>query len=82
VNEEIVDTHIDTNASKNLSQSGSNEQSTSINRGLVLLLAVSCAFTVANLYYIQPLLASIGHEFAVSAGEIGFVATTGQIGYA
>ncbi|BCL83393.1 permease [Ktedonobacteria bacterium brp13] len=82
MNEEIVNTHIDTHASKDLSQQGLNEQSTSINRGLVLLLSVACAFTVANLYYIQPLLASIGHEFAVSAGEIGFVATTGQIGYA
>jgi Arabinose efflux permease len=58
------------------------EQSKSLDGRLVWLMAVACGLSVANLYYIQPLLASIGHEFAASAGQIGFVATMSQIGYA
>lgn len=58
------------------------EQVKSLDGRLVLLMAVASALSVANLYYIQPLLAAIGHEFAVSAGQIGFVATMSQIGYA
>jgi hypothetical protein len=32
-----------------------------LSRGLVRLMAVTCAVTVANLYYAQPLLHSIGN---------------------
>jgi predicted MFS family arabinose efflux permease len=48
----------------------------------VFVMAVACALSVANLYYVQPLLASMGHEFAVSSNQMGFIATLGQIGYA
>ncbi len=56
--------------------------STSIDRRLVWIMAIACAFSVANLYYVQPLLADMGKGFAISAAQIGLVATIGQVGYA
>jgi predicted MFS family arabinose efflux permease len=38
--------------------------------------------TVANIYYAQPLLDSIGHDLHVSAGAAGLLVTATQIGYA
>jgi predicted MFS family arabinose efflux permease len=52
-----------------------------ISRGLVLLLAVSCGATVANLYYAQPLLNTLAHAFSVSEGTAGLLITISQIGY-
>jgi predicted MFS family arabinose efflux permease len=51
-------------------------------RGLVRLMAVTCAVTVANLYYAQPLLASIGADLRVSQGSASLLVTVGQLGYA
>ena len=45
-------------------------------------MAIACGLSVANLYYIQPLLAAMQHSFAVSVDQIGFIATLGQLGYA
>ena len=45
-------------------------------------MAIACGITSANLYYIQPLLADMGHVFAVSINQIGFTATLGQLGFA
>lgn len=53
-----------------------------LNNFLVLVMAVSCGITVANLYYIQPLLAEIARAFHVNQVSIGFVAMLTQIGYA
>jgi predicted MFS family arabinose efflux permease len=50
-------------------------------RGLVLLLAVGCGATVANLYYAQPLLHTLAHAFSVSQGTAGLLITISQIGY-
>ncbi len=50
-------------------------------RKLVLLLAVSCGLTVANLYYAQPLLSAIGRAFGVSDGTAGLLVTVSQIFY-
>ncbi len=50
-------------------------------RKLVLLLAVSCGLTVANLYYAQPLLSAIGAQFGVSDGTAGLLVTVSQIFY-
>jgi predicted MFS family arabinose efflux permease len=52
-----------------------------ISRGLVLLLAVSCGATVANLYYAQPLLNTLASAFSVSQGTAGLLITISQIGY-
>ncbi len=50
--------------------------------GLVRLMAVTCAVTVANLYYAQPLLHSIGSDLHVSQGSASLLVTVGQAGYA
>jgi predicted MFS family arabinose efflux permease len=50
--------------------------------GLVRLMAVTCAVTVANLYYAQPLLHSIGTSLHVSQGAASLLVTAGQLGYA
>ena len=48
----------------------------------IWVMAIACGLTAANLYYIQPLLADMGHNFAVSINQIGFTATLGQLGFA
>jgi predicted MFS family arabinose efflux permease len=50
-------------------------------RKIVLLLAVGCGVTVANLYYAQPLLDTIGNHFGVSDGTAGLLVTVSQIFY-
>src|SRR3984957_1460586 len=50
--------------------------------GLVRLMAVTCAVTVANLYYAQPLLHSIGSSLRVGQGSASLLVTVGQLGYA
>ncbi|HEV7528569.1 MAG TPA: MFS transporter [Solirubrobacteraceae bacterium] len=49
---------------------------------LVLLLAVACGAAVANLYYAQPLLSTIAHDFGTSDGTAGLLVTASQVGYA
>lgn len=53
-----------------------------LSRGLVLLFAVACGSSVANLYYTQPVLDTIAKAFGASAGTAGLVVTFSQIGYA
>jgi predicted MFS family arabinose efflux permease len=45
-------------------------------------MAVTCAVTVANLYYAQPLLHSISNDLHVSQGTASLLVTVGQLGYA
>lgn len=49
---------------------------------LILVMSIACGLTVANLYYIQPLLADIAKTFHVNQLSIGFAAMLTQIGYA
>jgi predicted MFS family arabinose efflux permease len=51
-------------------------------RRLIVLLAVSCGLTVANLYYAQPLLSELRHAFGVSSVTAGGLVTATQLGYA
>ena len=51
-------------------------------RGTLLLLALVAGVAIANIYYNQPLLAALGHDFPGSASWVGLVATTTQIGFA
>src|ERR1700722_5015900 len=53
-----------------------------LSRTLVLLMAVACGAAVANIYYAQPLLSTIAHDFSVSDGTAGLLGTASQIGYA
>lgn len=52
-----------------------------ISRGLVVLLAVATGMAVANMYYAQPLLHTLGGAFHVSNGTAGLLVTISQIGY-
>ena len=54
----------------------------SLDRRLVLLLAVACGASVANLYYAQPLLDVIAGDLGVSPGTAGLLVTSSQVGYA
>lgn len=49
---------------------------------LVLLLAISCGLTVANLYYAQPLLSLLRQSLHVNAVAAGGLITVTQVGYA
>jgi predicted MFS family arabinose efflux permease len=52
-----------------------------ITPGLVRLLAVACGATVANLYYAQPLLHTLGRAFHISNATAGLLFTISQIGF-
>jgi predicted MFS family arabinose efflux permease len=52
-----------------------------LSRGLVLLLATACGAAVANMYYAQPLLHTLGRDFGVGDGTAGLLVTVGQVGY-
>ncbi len=51
-------------------------------RRLVMLLAVTCGAAVANNYYAQPLLHTIGASFGVPGSTAGLLVTASQVGYA
>lgn len=53
-----------------------------VTKPLLFLLAVACAATVANLYYIQPLLSQVATSFGVSNSRAGIASTVTQAGYA
>src|ERR1700733_15163289 len=48
----------------------------------VHLMALSVGVIVANIYYVQPLLAAMARTFSVSVGMIGLVAMLTQVGTA
>jgi predicted MFS family arabinose efflux permease len=49
---------------------------------LIAVFAVACGLAVANLYYAQPLLETIGHAFGVGEAVAGLIVTVTQLGYA
>jgi predicted MFS family arabinose efflux permease len=49
-------------------------------RRVVWLLAISTGCIVANIYYVQPLLADIAREFGLSVAQMGAVAMLAQMG--
>lgn len=51
-------------------------------RSLVLLMAVATGVTVANLYYVQPLLHTIQEEFRVGSSTAGLTVSLSQLGFA
>ncbi|CAI2124950.1 MFS transporter [Serratia ficaria] len=58
---------------------------TALNRlpaSLVLLLAGASAFSVANVYYAQPLLDAIAEDFNISLAAVGMVIAATQLGCA
>lgn len=57
-------------------------QSHELTPTLLLVFAVTCGTSVANIYYAQPLLDSMAAAFAISPAAIGLVVTLTQAGYA
>ncbi|MDV3127327.1 MFS transporter [Mycobacterium sp. 21AC1] len=53
----------------------------SLSRGVTLLFALTCGSAVANVYFAQPLLATLGREFSLGTATVGAVVTVTQIGY-
>ena len=51
-------------------------------RRVVWLLAISTGCIVANIYYVQPLLADIAREFGLSVSQMGAVAMLASLGFA
>ena len=51
-------------------------------RSLVLLFASASGLSVANVYYAQPLLDSLAHDFGISQAAVGGVVTATQVGCA
>lgn len=50
--------------------------------GSVLLMAIACGLTVANIYYNQPMLEDIARDYRITALQIGFIPMLTQLGYA
>lgn len=53
-----------------------------LSSGLILLLACGAGLSVASLYYAQPMLGILAHDFGVQPSAIGLVPTLTQLGYA
>ncbi|WP_082112018.1 MFS transporter [Pseudomonas frederiksbergensis] len=49
---------------------------------LTTLFSITCALAVANVYFAQPLLASMAESLGVAPAAIGIVVTATQLGYA
>jgi predicted MFS family arabinose efflux permease len=56
--------------------------SAALPRRLVVLFAIACGLSVANVYVAHPLLETMARSFAIEPGSIGIVVTVTQIGYA
>jgi len=48
---------------------------------IALLFSIAGALAVANVYYAQPLLDAMAHDFGIPAAMIGLVVTLTQVGY-
>jgi len=49
---------------------------------LVLIMAIATGIAVANIYYAQPLLDTLGRAFGVATHTAGLIVTVTQVGYA
>lgn len=68
--------------SSEISASEARPESTPhLSPALTLLLSITCALAVANVYFAQPLLDSMAQSLGVDPGMIGIVVTATQIGY-
>lgn len=53
-----------------------------LTKGLTLILAICCGFSVATIYYNQAMLPLIADTFGVSTAHVGQIAMLTQLGYA
>jgi predicted MFS family arabinose efflux permease len=49
---------------------------------VVLLFAITCGLSVANIYFAQPLLDTIAQDLGITPAMVGIVVTLTQVGYA
>lgn len=56
--------------------------SATMTRALVMLFATAAGFSVANVYYAQPLLDALAHDFGIGQAAVGGVVTMTQAGCA
>ncbi|MFL1549703.1 MFS transporter [Pseudomonas sp. D47] len=56
--------------------------SPALTKGLTLILAICCGFSVATIYYNQAMLPLIANTFEVSTAHVGQIAMLTQLGYA
>lgn len=52
-----------------------------LSRGIVVLFAVACGAAVANVYFSQPLLVTMGDDLDMSPALVGSVVTLTHVGY-
>lgn len=57
-------------------------QPAELTKSLIRIMTLTCAITVANLYYAQPLLHAIAVDFRISQSAAGLIVTATQFGYA
>ncbi|MDT0459551.1 MFS transporter [Streptomyces sp. DSM 41527] len=60
---------------------GSGSGPSTLPRGVITLFAIACGAAVANVYFSQPLLVTMGHDLAMSPALVGSVVTLTHIGY-
>lgn len=53
----------------------------SLSGAVVLLFAIACGLSVANVYYAQPLLDAMATTFAMDPATVGIVISLTQVGY-
>lgn len=58
-----------------------NEYANELSAWLIFLLAFTCGGMVANLYYAQTIIASIGKDLHLNLRLAGFIVTITQVGY-
>jgi len=61
--------------------SASSRKST-MSRGLTVMFAIASGMSVANVYFAQPLLDTLAHDFSISRAVVGGVVTSTQVGCA
>ncbi|MEV8314155.1 MFS transporter [Streptomyces sp. NPDC059900] len=52
-----------------------------LSRGIVTLFAIACGAAVANVYFSQPLLVTMGRDLGMSPALVGSVVTLTHVGY-
>ncbi|HEY9260123.1 MFS transporter [Chitinophaga sp.] len=58
------------------------EKTTALTRSTALLFAAASGCAVANVYYAQPLLNTMGQDLHIQPGDVGMIVTITQTGYA
>ena len=64
------------------SEAEAKEAAPRLTRRTIVVMAVGCSVTVANLHYVQPLLPQIAASLHVSEGSVGHLPALPQVGYA